>query len=152
MDRTRAQGVELVGEQKDALIDGLDLSGSITYVNGRTVKDAAFPTAVGQALPQLPKLRAEAVATYRVMDDLSLSLAGHYSDRSASGTINRNTDPVSTTFTGFSEFMTLDARARYQIDGNWSVAAGIDNITNDKYWEYHPFPQRTYVMEIHYAE
>jgi iron complex outermembrane recepter protein len=150
VDRTRAQGVELVGEQKDALIDGLDLSGSITYVNARTVKDTAFPSAAGQALPQLPKLRAEAVATYRVTDDLSLSLSGHYSDRSY-GTINQS-DPVSTTFTGFSESMTLDARARYQIDDNWSVAAGVDNLTDDIYWEYHPFPQRTFVMEIHYAQ
>jgi iron complex outermembrane receptor protein len=150
VNRTRAQGVELVGDQRDALIDGLDLSGSITYVNGRTVKDAAFPAAVGKFIPQLPKLRAELVASYRATDDLTLSLAGHYSDRSY-GTID-NSDPVSTTFTGFSEFMTLDARTRYQIDDNWSVAAGIDNITNDKYWEYHPFPQRTFVMEIHYAQ
>jgi len=150
VNRTRAQGAELVGEQKNALIDGLDISGSVTYVNGRTVKDTAFPSAVNQALPQLPKLRAEVVASYRATDALTLTLSGHYSDRSY-GTINES-DPISTTFTGFSEMMTLDARARYQIDDNWSIAAGVDNITNDKYWEYHPFPQRTYVMEIHYAE
>jgi iron complex outermembrane recepter protein len=150
VDRTRAQGVELVGDQKDVLIDRLDLSGSITYVDGRTVKDTAFPNAVGKYIPQLPKLRAEVVASYRATDDLTLSLAGHYSDRSY-GTID-NSDPTSTTFTGFSEFMTLDARVRYQVDDNWSIAAGIDNITDDKYFEYHPFPQRTFVMEIHYAQ
>lgn len=150
VDRTRAQGVELVGDQRNALIDGLDLSGSITYVDGRTVRDAAFPTAVGKYIPQLPKLRAEMVANYRVTDNLTVSLSGHYSDRSY-GTID-NSDPVSTTFTGFSEFMTLDSRVRYKVDNNWSVAAGVDNITNDKYWEYHPFPQRTFLMEVHYAQ
>jgi iron complex outermembrane receptor protein len=150
VDRTRAQGVELVGSRKNAFIDGLDLSGSITYVNARTVKDTAFANAVGKYVPQLPKLRAQAVASYHATDDLTLTLSGHYSDRSY-GTID-NSDPVSKTFTGFSQFMTLDARARYQLDPNWSVAAGMDNINNDKYWEYHPFPQRTYLIEVHYAQ
>lgn len=150
VDRTRVQGAELVGVQKNAFIDGLDLSGSITYANGRTVKDTAYPSAVGKYIPQLPKLRAEAVASYRVGDKLTFSLSGHYSDRSY-GTIN-DSDPVSTTFTGFSEYMTLDTRVRYQVDDNWSAAFGIDNLTDDKYWEYHPFPQRTFLVEIHYAQ
>jgi iron complex outermembrane receptor protein len=149
VDRTRAQGIELVGSQKDALIDRLDLSGSVTWVNGRIVKDTVLSAAVGKFIPQLPKLRAEAVACYRATH-LTLTLSGHYSDRSY-GTID-NSDPVSTTFTGFSQFMTLDARARYQLDDNWSIAAGVDNIINDQYWEYHPFPQRTFVVEIHYAQ
>ena len=29
---------------------------------------------------------------------------------------------------------------------------GIDNLNNDKYFLFHPFPQRTLVMEIHYAQ
>ncbi len=48
--------------------------------------------------------------------------------------------------------MTLDARARYQFDANWSLAAGVSNITDDRYFEYHPFPQRSYLLEIHYAQ
>ena len=125
------------------------MSGSVTWVNGRIVKDTVLSAAVGKFIPQLPKLRAEAVASYRATH-LTLTLSGHYSDRSY-GTID-NSDPVSTTFTGFSQFMTLDARARYQLDDNWSIAAGVDNIINDQYWEYHPFPQRTFVVEIHYAQ
>jgi len=149
VNRTRAQGVELVGSQRDAFIDRLDLSGSITYVNGRTVKDIAFPAAVGKYIPQLPKLRGEAVVSYRALDDLTLTLTGHYSDRSF-GTID-NSDPVSTTFQGFGGYTTLDTRARYQFNDNWTFAAGVDNITNDEYFVYHPFPQRTFVMELHYA-
>ena len=119
VDRTRAQGVELVGSQNDVLIDGLDLSASLTYVNGRTVKDTAFPAAVGKYIPQLPKLRGDAVITWHATDALALTLAGRYSDRSFA-TID-NSDPDSHTFQGFDGYMVVDARAHYQIDGNWSA-------------------------------
>ncbi len=132
------------------LIDGLDLSGSLTYVAGHTVKDMAFPAAVNKYLPQLPKLRGEAVATYHATDALALTLAGRYSDRSF-GTID-NSDPNSHTFQGFDGYMVVDARAHYQVDDNWSASAGVDNLNNDKYFLFHPFPQRTFVMEIRYAQ
>ena len=154
VNRTRAQGVELVAEQDNLLLDGLKLSGSLTYVDGHTVKDTAFPAAVGKFIPQLPKVRGNLVATYRPewLDEgkLALTVAGRYSDRSF-GTID-NSDPISHTFQGFDGFFVVDTRIHYQMDDNWALAAGIDNINNDKYFLFHPFPQRTFVLEIHYAQ
>ena len=137
VNRTRAQGVELVAEQNDVFSTGLELSGSLTYVNGRTIKDTAFPAAVGKFTPQLPKLRGDAVATYHLSDALAFTLAGRYSDRSF-GTID-NSDPVSQTFQGFAGYLVLDARVHYQWDDNWSFSAGVDNLNNDKYFLFHPF-------------
>jgi iron complex outermembrane recepter protein len=150
VDRTRAEGVELVGDQDDFLVNGLDLSGSLTYVNGRTIKDTAFAAAVGKFIPQLPRLRGDAVATYHVTEALALTLAGRYSDRSF-GTID-NSDPDSHTFQGFDDYMVMDVRAHYQMDDNWSASFGVDNLNSDKYFLFHPFPQRSFVMEIHYAQ
>jgi iron complex outermembrane receptor protein len=150
IDRTRAQGIELVAERSDALIEGLDLSGSLTYAIGRTVKDRAFPAAQGKFIPQLPKLRGSLVATYHATQALALTLAGRYSDRSF-GTID-NSDFHSATFQGFGGYLVADIRLHYRFDSNWSAALGIDNINNDKYFLYHPFPQRTFLMEIHYAQ
>ena len=65
VDRVRTRGVELVASQDDVLVKGLELSGWITYVDAQTARDRAFPAAVGKDLPQLPKLRASALATYR---------------------------------------------------------------------------------------
>jgi iron complex outermembrane receptor protein len=90
------------------------------------------------------------VATYHATDALALTLAGRYSDRSF-GTID-NSDPVSQTFQGFAGYMVADARVHYDIDSNWSAAVGVDNLNNDKYFLFHPFPQRTFVMELHYAQ
>ncbi|MEI9996961.1 MAG: TonB-dependent receptor [Rhizomicrobium sp.] len=146
---TRARGVELVADQNDVLIDGLELSGGVTYVDGRTTSDPVFLKAVDKVIPQLPRWRGEAVATYRPDDRLAFTLAARYSDRSF-GSID-NSDPVSHTFQGFDGYLVFDARVQYRVDDNWIASFGIDNLNDDKYFLYHPFPQRTFVMEIHYA-
>lgn len=149
VDRTRARGVELVGDQYDALIPGLELMGTMTFVDGRITADKAFPAAANKYIPQLPRFRATATATYR-LEDWSFTLAGRYSDRSY-GTID-NSDPVSQTFQGFGGYLVLDTRVQYRLDENWRVSLGVDNLNNDRYFLYHPFPQRTFVMELHYAQ
>ena len=148
--RVRTRGLEIVAERKDVLIDGLELYGNLTYADGRTVKDPVFLAAVGKHIPQLPRWRASAVATDRPGDAWAFTLAARYSDRSY-GTID-NSDPVSNTYQGFARYFVMDARAQYRIDANWTVSAGIDNLNNDKYFLYHPFPQRTFLMELHYAQ
>jgi len=45
----------------------------------------------------------------------------------------------------------MDARAQVKVDDNWTLSAGVDNLNNDKYFLFHPFPQRTFVMEVNYA-
>jgi iron complex outermembrane receptor protein len=150
VDRTRTQGVELVADRNNAFVEGLELSGSVTYVIAKTVKDTVFPAAINKFIPQVPKLRAEGVMTYRPDNIWAFTLAARYSDRSF-GTID-NSDPVSQTYQGFGNYLVADARVHFQWDRNWSLSAGVDNLNNDKYFLFHPFPQRTFVMEIHYAQ
>jgi iron complex outermembrane receptor protein len=38
----------------------------------------------------------------------------------------------------------------YRINTQLSASLGVDNLTNEKYFLYHPFPQRTYVASIKY--
>jgi hypothetical protein len=38
------------------------------------------------------------------------------------------------------------------VDDNWSISLGIDNLNNDKYFLFHPFPQRTAIVEIHFRQ
>ena len=80
----------------------------------------------------------------------ALTAGARYSDRTF-GTID-NSDTITHTFQGFEGFFVVDVRAHYRVDENWSISAGIDNINNDKYFIFHPFPQRTLVMGIHYAQ
>ncbi len=149
VDRTRARGIELVMDQYDVLVPGLELMGSLTAVDARTIRDSAFAAAVNKFLPQVPRFRANAAATYR-LQDWALTLGARYSDRSF-GTID-NSDPVSQTYQGFGAYLVADARIRYTVNQNWNLSLGVDNLNNDKYFIFHPFPQRTFVMEVHYSQ
>ncbi|SMC24348.1 iron complex outermembrane recepter protein [Andreprevotia lacus DSM 23236] len=152
VDATRQRGIEIVADQRDAFIAGLDLSGSITYVdaritaNDRYVPSMAGATSVGKRTPYIPDWRATAVATYRPNERWSFTLAGRYSGTQYA-TVD-NTDTNAHTYMGFESFFVLDTRVQYRLDKQWTAAVGIDNINNRDYYLYHPFPQRTYYAEL----
>ncbi|RXZ39079.1 TonB-dependent receptor [Oxalobacteraceae bacterium CAVE-383] len=157
VDSTRQRGIELVASRNNVLINGFDLTGSLTYVdavitgNSSYVAPAATPdaTSVGKRVPYVPKLRATIVASYRPDDHWAYTLAGRYSSRLYS-TVD-NTDVNTSTYQGFEGYFVADARMQYKFDRHWTGAGGIDNIGNRKYFLFHPFPERTVFAELKYT-
>jgi len=45
-------------------------------------------------------------------------------------------------------FHLVDVRIRRQISKVLSAAFGIENLNNYKYWNFHPYPQRSYSAEL----
>jgi iron complex outermembrane receptor protein len=145
---TRSHGVELAFEHDDLLVHGLDLSGSVTLVDPKTQSDPAFRAAEGKDLPQVPRRRATFVATWHESERASFTLAARAASR-AFGTID-NSDPISHTFQGFDGYFVVDARADFRVGRHWNAAVGVENLGNDKYYLFHPFPQRTLTAELSY--
>lgn len=148
VERVRTCGVELAFERRGLGLPQLDLSGSVTLTRPKVLEDSAFPAAEGKDLPQVPRRRATLIMTWRASDGTSLTLAGRYSSRSF-GTID-NSDSVTHTYQGFEGFLVADARANFRNGENWNIAFGVENLTNDKYYLFHPFPQRTFTSELTY--
>ncbi|MBE1162689.1 TonB-dependent receptor [Dyella acidiphila] len=147
----RNRGIELAAQQNNVLIQGLELSGSVTFVDSTILADPSFAsstgtTANGKHVPYVPRWRATAVATYRPSAAWAFTLAGRYSGKQYS-TLD-NTDNTSNVFGAFDRFLVFDAHVNYQINQQLSASFGIDNLSNEKYFLYHPFPQRTYVASL----
>jgi iron complex outermembrane receptor protein len=149
VDRTRATGVEFVASQKDILIPGLELSGWATYLDTEVERDTAFAAAVGKRLPQLPRWRGSVVATYSGIPKLDLTLAARYSDRSYASL--DNSDHYANTYQGFGAFFVVDAHASYKVTDHLTAGLGVSNLNNRKYFLFHPFPQRTVLVDLSYA-
>jgi len=49
---------------------------------------------------------------------------------------------------GFDSYLVGDVRATYRMNDHITAALGVDNIGNEKYFLFHPFPQRTVVAEL----
>ena len=76
---------------------------------------------------------------------MSWTLVGRYQGKTYA-TLD-NTDTVRNVFQAFDPFLVFDTRVQYQLGERGSIAFGIDNLTNEKYHLFHPFPQRTYVVQ-----
>jgi iron complex outermembrane receptor protein len=144
--QVRTYGLEAAFDWRDALIPGLDLSGSLTLANPRIVSDPAFAAAEGKDIPQVPRRRATLVATYHAGERAAFTLAGRYSSRSF-GTID-NSDVVAHTYQGFEGYLVLDARATFRLSEQLEAAVGAENLTNERYFLFHPFPQRSVTAEL----
>lgn len=145
VDRTRARGVELAIERRDVL-PRIDVSGSVTYADARTVENAAFPAAVGKLLPSVPHWKLTAVATWRPTERWTLTAAARYASRNYA-TLD-NSDIVGNTYQGFYKYFVADLRATFTATERLTVGAGIDNLTNTKYFLFHPFPQRSLTADV----
>ncbi len=156
IDRIRSRGIELAADGNDVLVRRLDLSGSMTVVDSRILSDPNFRNAAnaltdvsGKFTPNIPRYKATALATYRFDERWSATLGARYSAR-VWATVD-NTDINPNTYQGFDHYLVMDARLRFQIHKHASAALGVENLNNEKYFLFHPFPQRTVVAELKIA-
>lgn len=148
--RVQTKGLELAYNGSDVLTRGLDLGGSITYADSIIKENAGFVAVPGDTIgmrqPNIPKWRATALATYRWNPEWTTSLGARYSGPQFR-TLN-NSDVNGYTYQGVSKYFTVDLRVRWQVNKQLTAAFGIDNLNNYKFWNFHPYPQRSYTAEL----
>ncbi|WP_425230335.1 TonB-dependent receptor [Sphingomonas sp.] len=145
VDRTRARGVELA-VQRTAVVPRVDLSGSVTYADAITSQDTAFPAAAGKLLPSVPHWKGTAVVTWRPAAPVALTAAARYASRNY-GALD-NSDVVGNTYQGFYRYFVVDLRAQIRVAARMELGLGVDNVNNDRYFLFHPFPQRTFAADV----
>ena len=61
-----------------------------------------------------------------------------------------NTDIAPHVYGAFDKYIILDTKLHYEPSRNLSFDFGIDNVLNEQYFLFHPFPGRTYVVAGRY--
>ena len=146
VDKIRTTGLELAYTGQSIFIRGLDLGGSLTYANSRIISNPNFPASEGKWQPRVPRWRATALVSYKPDERWTLTAAARYSGKQYSTLDNSETNP--STYFGASKYFTVDLRAHLKISRELSAAFGIDNVNNYQYWNFHPYPQRTYTTSL----
>ncbi len=146
VDKIRTLGLELAYSGQPAWMRGLDLGASLTYADSRIVANAANPASVDKWQPRVPRWRSTAYATWQPDDRWALTVAARYSGRQYSSLDNSDVNAFA--YFGASRYFTVDLRARYRLTRQLSAALGIDNANNYQYWNFHPYPQRTYTASL----
>ncbi len=148
--RIQTRGVEVAYNGSDVGLRGLEFSASATFADSVIKENQGFVVTAGDTLgkrqPNVPRWRATAVVGYRWSQMWTSSLALRYSGvqyRSLN-----NADVNGNTYQGVSPFLGADVRLRAQLAPGWTAALGVDNLNNDRYWNFHPYPQRSVRAEI----
>ena len=155
----RMQGVELAAQKNNVLVKGLELFGSLTYVDSRILSDPTWvgrnpltnqpDTVVGNRVPYVPDWRATLGATYRPNEHWAYTVAARYSGKQYS-TLD-NTDIIPHVYGAFDNYFVVDMKVHYNATKNLALDFGIDNLLNEQYFLFHPFPGRTYVLAGRYT-
>jgi iron complex outermembrane receptor protein len=145
IDRMRSRGIEAALSLTDVWTSGLDLSASLAFNDAKTLQDHQYPLADGKYFPRIPKIRASVFADYRFAPQWDASLGTRHSGRQY-GSLNNN-DFVNT-YGAVSSFTVTDAKLRWKFAAGWTAALGVDNLTNERYWVYHPYAGRTWFGEL----
>ncbi|MBR0936730.1 TonB-dependent receptor [Bradyrhizobium jicamae] len=159
VDAIRMQGVELSAEKDNVFVTGLQLFGSVTHVDSKILADASWAgtnpltglptTVVGKHVPYVPDWRAKVGVTYRPNESWAYTVAARYSGKQYS-TLD-NTDVISHVYGAFDNFFVVDMKIHYNATKNFAFDFGIDNIFNEQYFLFHPFPGRTFVLAGKYT-
>jgi len=143
IDLTRQVGVELIVEARD-LLPGLDVEANAAWIDSQTVRNDSAPAAEGVQFPRIPRWRLNGSLRYRIAAPVLLSVGIRYASRP-------NTDLFGLqrgdTFGYTSELFALDLKVNWDVTERLRVSAGVDNLTNDRAWVYHPYPQRSFLLE-----
>ena len=161
--QTDTFGLELAGDANDVFIDKLNFHASGTWADSTITQNSAVDAAAalagntaanpnaaaastGMMQPRIPTWRSTFTVSYSPLPKLTTSVSGRYS--SAQYSQMNNSDTNHSTYVGNSAYFVVDTKVNYQFTKQWSANVGIDNINNQNYWIYHPFPQRTYVAQL----
>jgi iron complex outermembrane receptor protein len=148
VDRVRTRGVELAVAGREWLLPKLDVEASVAWNHARTLENDPNPASVGRYFYRIPDWRADLVGSYRWARWLTSSLAVRYSGRQYN-TLD-NTDIHPDTFGGTSRFLVVDARVGFALGARSTLNVGVENLNDDRYFVYHPYPGRTYHAEARF--
>jgi iron complex outermembrane receptor protein len=148
VDRIHTRGLELALAASGLGLPGLDVSSSLSFADSKIARNDGNPQSVGKRQPRVPQWRASLLTSYAWSPAWSASLGARYSGTQYGQLDNSDTNGFA--YQGFSRYFVADLRLQWRIDRQWRASVGIDNLTDEQYWAFHPYPQRTFHAELRF--
>ena len=146
--RVRSRGLELAGQLDQLGIQGLSVEANIAFNRSTILENQRNPATVGKAWVRIPRVRSATTVTYAPRAAWSLAGSYRYSGRQFNEMDNADFKPD--TYGGLSRQSQFDLRLLYRAGAGVELAAGIDNLGDNRAYQAHPFPGRTLFTEVRY--
>jgi iron complex outermembrane recepter protein len=145
----RQAGVEGIVETSDWLLPGLDIDLNLAFIDAEILSNPANVRSEGKQFPRIPYWRANGSIRYRFAADWQANL-GFRMNTETSNDPERT--QIGDTFGYASEQFVADAKLNWDVTDEARLSFGVDNLFNDKAWAFHPFPQRTFILEARWRQ
>ncbi|MFT3967949.1 MAG: TonB-dependent receptor [Sphingobium sp.] len=144
IDLTRQYGFEAMAETRDWPVRGMAIEANAAWIDSRTLGNPSNPAAEGVLFPRIPRWRVNGSVRQRLTERLDGAVGLRYASRPNTDLFGMQRGD-SYGFT--SELFSLDAKLNWRATENLRVSAGVNNLTNDRAWVFHPYPQRNVLLE-----
>lgn len=145
IDRVVSEGVALMTQWQELGGLPLDVQANLAWTRPKIERDSAVPVAAGKDLPRVPRWRGSVFATYRFMETWRFSNGLRYSSDPYDAL--DNSDGSKRGFGYTDGFLVWDTKLRYERQ-RWSLAAGVNNLADVRHYAFHPYPGRTFFVEM----
>lgn len=149
VDRVRTRGIETAFSIAFPAVESLSFDGSLAYARAKILENDNYPVSVGNVWPRIPKWRGNLQTVWRPTEQWLTSLGVRYSGRMFGRLENDDINPD--TYGGVSRFTMLDARVAYTTASNIELALGVDNLTDERAYQSHPYSGRTAFVEARWS-
>jgi iron complex outermembrane recepter protein len=149
IDLVRQAGIEAIAETRDWLLPGLDMDLNVAFIDAEILSNTRLPRSEGKQFPRIPYWRANGSIRYAFADRWRANL-GFRMNTETSNDLERT--QIGDTFGYASEQFVVDGRVSWSATDTTEISFGVDNIGNDKAWAFHPFPQRTFILEARWRQ
>jgi iron complex outermembrane recepter protein len=148
VDKVRTRGIELSANLRKLPLRRLGLSGSLGLNDSEIRENANVPASVGKQFPRVPRWRAKLGIDYATQERWLFFVGGNYASHAYYTLENSDTGGG---YGAVDSYLVLDARVSFRLNQLLIADAGVDNITNRLYYEFHTFPGRTLHLGIRAA-
>lgn len=161
---TSATGVEFIFDKQKIFDSNFDFNFNTTWTKAivedggsdvtYTAADGTRSTfsLTGKKLILVPEWRLNAITTYHITHAWDASLAGRYNSKMYGDVDNK--DNITNVYGAQDAFFFMDFKTSYRFkpklfdkQANTRVSFGINNLTDETAFVFHPYPQRTFFVE-----
>jgi len=150
IDKTETIGVQMVYKQ-DSIFDlPIDINLNGTWLDKQIKANSGREELVGKQWVRTSNWKANGSATYHITDQFQTTVSANY--RGPQYANEDNSDNTSGVYGASDEYLLLNVKSQYQQnignDMTMTMTVGVDNLLNEDYYDFHPYPQRSYFASI----
>ncbi len=145
IDEVTTTGLEFMVQQQRIFGTDLDLRFNVTYTDSEITKHDADPSVEGNTMPRMPDWRSNLLLSYHINSKWDSSVGVRYASNSY-GRID-NTDDEEQVFGAQDSYTFVDLKVNFRPTRESRIGFGIDNVTDEKAFVYHPWAQRSFYLE-----